>query len=114
MSNPKADPDAKVMPCLLCGDYREAATPIESNHEIEHVGYDRAIACHTRGNWGSRVHDDCGVLSFIICDECAIKHAEKMLFRSYYDENGKLIQLPHERDKKFQKNASEEFRRFSQ
>ncbi len=86
----KADPDSKLMPCLMCGKECSINEFCDSNQEIEKSGYDRTVACHTHGNWGSQVHDDFGVLSFVICDRCIIKHSERMLFRSY-DGDGNQI-----------------------
>ncbi len=84
----KADPNSNVMPCLLCSKECEINEFQDSNQAIEVSGYDKTVACHTHGNWGSQVHDEFGLLSFVICDRCIIKHSEKMLFRSYYDATG--------------------------
>lgn len=107
---PKADPDSNVMPCVICGKEFGIASPCDSalNRQIERYGYDYSVVCHTPGNWGSQVHDDSGCLSFIICDGCIIKNSAKMLYRSYYDENGEKIQTTEE-TRLNQQNAREYF-----
>jgi len=84
----KADPDGKAMPCLLSEKSVEIMwCTNHTNQDIEKTSYDRGVECSTRGNFGSQVHDESGVLSFLICDHCVIRKSHLMIMRDFYGSN---------------------------
>lgn len=88
-----ADPNQSMMPCIFCEKECEVNQyPHNKNADIEKTGYDRAIVVHTYGNYGSQIVDG-GLLSFVICDECFVKHSSKMLARDEKRINGTLTQI---------------------
>ena len=78
----KADPNSRSLPCVFCEkDCMLNEGMGKSNQDIEKQGYNKSVVIHTQGNYGSQIIDLGGILSFIICDECIIKHSPKMLYR---------------------------------
>lgn len=71
------------MPCLTCeqpvmlGQHeRDEGKTVA---DIVASNFDFGVHCSTGGNYGSQVLDMDGMLHFVLCDRCVIRHSAKML-----------------------------------
>jgi len=79
----RAELDSKTIPCLLCERDVQMGTghPDASLADIEKASFDLGVECRTYGNYGSQVWDMDGILFFVLCDECVIRHSHKMIVK---------------------------------
>ena len=77
----RAELDSKTIPCLLCEQDVQMEQPDTSLADIEKSNFDQGVECRTHGNYGSQVWDTSGVIYFVICDGCLVKHSAKMLVK---------------------------------
>lgn len=77
----KVQPSDQSIPCLICEEEVDVCFHPDTNlTKIAITPFSRGVHCATHGNYGSQVHDMHGVLHFVICDRCVIRHSNKMLF----------------------------------
>lgn len=77
----RAEVDGKEIPCLMCEKDVSIGNPDSTLADIEKSNFDYGVECRTYGNYGSQVWDMSGVIYFVICDGCLIKHSDKMLLK---------------------------------
>ena len=69
----------KSIPCLMCEKDVPMGHPNTTLADIKKSNFDQGVECRTYGNYGSQVWDMSGIIYFVICDGCLVKHSSKML-----------------------------------